>query len=311
MCFSPRTGRLPPPFWRWTEAGSWAIWAFMTTDFDHATDVVRRFDRDRYLSALLAPDSHRPGLMALYAFNAEIARVREIVSEPLPGEVRLQWWRDLLEGTEHGAVASNPVANTLLQTIKTYNLPRKALVAMTEARVFDLYDDPMPSLNDLEGYAGETVSGLIQLGCLVLNGGKDPGTATAAGHAGVAYGLTGLMRALPWQASRRQMYLPKDLLARHNLDPESVFRGEATPELAAALSELRGHVRHHLERVRQAAGEVPVQSRNAFLPLSLVEPYLKKLETPGFDPLKQIAEVSQLRRQWILWRASGRGLERI
>ncbi|TYC65805.1 squalene/phytoene synthase family protein [Stappia sp. BW2] len=283
----------------------------MTTDFDHAADVVRQFDKDRYLSALLAPEAHRDGLMALYAYSAEIARIRELVSEPLPGEVRLQWWRDLLEGTEHGAVASNPVANALLQTIERYALPKGSLVAMADARVFDLYNDQMPTLNDLEGYAGETVSGLIQLACLVLNNGKESGTATAAGHAGVAYALTGLMRALPWHASRQQMYLPKDVCDRHNLNTEIVFRGETTPELRAVLAEMRGHVRHHLGRVRQSAKDVPAACQSAFLPLVLVEPFLKKLEKDNLDPLKQVAELSQLKRQWILWRASGNVLKAI
>ncbi len=283
----------------------------MTTDFDHSADIVRRFDKDRYLAALLAPAAHRQGLLALYAFNSEIARIREVVSEPLPGEVRLQWWRDLLAGTEHGAVASNPIANALLGTIETYGLPRKGLVAMTEARTFDLYNDPMPSLNDLEGYTGETVSGLIHLACHVLNGGEDPGTATAAGHAGVAYGMTGLLRALPFHASRRQMYLPSDVLERHNVDAETVFQGNMTPELRAALTEMHAHVRHHLGRVRQASGDVPGPCRAAFLPLALVAPYLDALEVKGFDPLRQVAELSQLRRQWGLWRASKRPLSRI
>ncbi|MHA7772740.1 phytoene/squalene synthase family protein [Roseibium sp. M-1] len=283
----------------------------MTTDFDHAADSARRYDKDRYLSALLAPEPYRGGLMALYAYSAEIARIRELVSEPLPGEVRLQWWRDFLEGTEHGAVAANPVANALLQTIERYKLPKRGFVAMAEARIFDLYNDPMPNLNDLEGYAGETVSGLFQLACLVLNNGEDPGTATASGHAGVAYGLTGLMRALPWHASRRQMYLPQDVCARHNLDTESVLRGEATPELKAVLEELRGHVRHHLQRVRQAADTVPQACEAAFLPLVLVEPYLKRLEATCFDPLHQVAEVSQLKRQWQLWRATGKVFSKI
>lgn len=283
----------------------------MTSDFEHATALLRQYDMDRYLSTLLAPEEHRSGLMAIYAFNAEIARVREVVSEPLPGEVRLQWWRDMLEGTEHGAIASNPVAGALLSTIDRYSMPKPALAAAVAARVFDLYNDPMPSLNDLEGYLGETVSSLFQMCCLILNNGEDPGTATAAGHAGVAYGLTGLMRALPWHASRQQMYLPKDVQSRHGLDPETVFRGETTSELHAVLKEMRDHVRHHLGRVRQAASQVPEPCRPAFLPLALVEPYLRKLETTGFDPLKQVAELSQLRRQWILLRSSGNVLTKI
>ncbi len=279
----------------------------MSSDFDHTTDFVRTHDRDRYISALFAPADKRPGLMALYAFNAEIARVRDLVSEPLPGEVRLQWWRDLMEGTEHGEVSGNPVAVALLETISKYDLPRNAFVGMIEARIFDLYNDPMPTLNDLEGYLGETSSALIQLASLVLAGGRDLGTADAAGHGGVAFALTGLMRALPWHAARRQMYLPEDLLARHNVDMEQLFKGETTAELRAALSELASHIHHHLGRVRGLQSDLPKTVWPAFLPLALVEPYLRQLETPGSNPLHRFAEMSLLRRQWILWRAAIRG----
>jgi len=276
----------------------------MSSDFDHARDLVYDADRDRYLAALFADAEDRPGLLALFAFNAEIARVRDMVSDPLPGEVRLQWWRDCLEGLEHGTASANPVAAALGATIEKYRLPREPLVAMTEARIFDLYDDPMPTLNDLEGYAGETSSALIQLGSLILNGGEDAGTATIAGHAGVAYALAGLMRSLPWHAARGQMYLPTDLLERHGVDARTVFRGETTSGLRSALAELRAHVRHHLERVRLQVAEIPAHVAPAFLPVALVEPFLKQMEKPGHDPLREPVRMSQLRRQWILWRAA-------
>lgn len=276
----------------------------MNSEFDHVGVLVYEQDRDRYLSALFAAERHRPALLALYAFNAETARVRDLVSDPLPGEVRLQWWRDLFEGVEHGTISGNPVAAALVETVSTFNLPVPALKAMLDARIFDLYDDPMPTMNDLEGYAGETASALIQLGSLVLNDGEDANTAAAAGHAGVAYALVGLMRALPWHAARRQMYLPADLLARHGVDVESVFRGEATPELGAALSELRSHARHHLDRLRSMIDLVPAHVAPAFLPLALVEPFLKRMEKRDIDPLKTPVEIPQWRRQLILWRAA-------
>ncbi|ADZ70632.1 phytoene/squalene synthase family protein [Polymorphum gilvum] len=278
----------------------------MSSDFDYAQDLVYRHDRDRYLCALFAPAEHRPGLMALYAFNLEIARVRELVSDPLPGEVRLQWWRDFLAGTAHGDGSANPVAAALARTIERYRLPVEALIGLIDARVFDLYDDPMPTLNDLEGYAGETASALIQLAAIVLADGEEPGTCDVAGHAGVAYALTGLMRALPWHAARRQLYLPADLLDRHGVDRESLFRGVTTPELKAALAELHGHVRHHLGRVRGLVGRVSPTVAPAFLPVCLVEPFLKQMERPGFDPLHSPRDLSQLRRQWIIWRAARR-----
>lgn len=269
----------------------------------HCQQLVREADRDRYLTALFAPEPQRRALMALYAFNAEIARVRELVSDPLPGEIRLQWWRDVLEGQAHGETEHHPVAAELLTAVKSYRLPVKALVNLIDARIFDLYDDPMPSLSDLEGYAGETSSALIQLAAIILAEGEDPGTADIAGHAGVAYALTGLMRALPVHASRRQMYLPADLMGKYNVDAESVFRGETTKELKALLCELRGKALDHLLQTRAMIASVPKCVVPAFLPVCLVEPHLRCLGKNGYDPLRNIVEISQVKRQWLLWRA--------
>ena len=278
----------------------------MSTEFDYVRHLVYDHDRDRYLSALFAAESERPGLFALYAVNAEIARVRETVSEPLPGEIRLQWWRDFLLGLDHGSGTANPVAAALAEAIEAYTLPRQAFLALIDARVFDLYDDPMPSLGDLEGYCGETSSAIFQLAAIILNKGEDPGTAEISGHAGVAYALCGLMRALPWHASRGQMFLPEDLLARHGADQKQILAGETTPELRAALTELRAHVRHHLGRVRKMIGPVRQRVGPAFLPLALVEPFLKAMEAGGYDPLKQPISIPQFKRQWVIWRSARR-----
>lgn len=280
----------------------------MADPFDHVQALVRDHDIDRYLTALFAAPEHRGGLLALYAFNSEVARVRDLVNDPLPGEVRLQWWRDFLTGTEHGEASANPVAAALASTISHYHLPVEALIALLDARVFDLYDDPMPTLTDLEGYAGETSSALMQLGSIILAGGEEPGTCDAAGHAGVAYGLTGLLRALPWHAARRQSFLPADVLDRHGVDRETMFRGEMTPELGAALSEMRAHARHHLDRTRAQITAIRPEVAPAFLPVCLVEPFLKVMERKGFNPFRDRAELSQIYRQWIIWRAARRAL---
>ena len=130
---------------------------------------LRDSDRDRYLASLLTPAAQRGAVAALYAFNAEIARIRDVVREPLPGEVRLQYWRDLLEGAAHGSTEANPIAAALLETVRTHRLPIAALTGMIEARVFDLYDDPMETTVMFEGYAGETAAALVQLASLVLD----------------------------------------------------------------------------------------------------------------------------------------------
>src|SRR6185312_10902836 len=86
--------------------------------------VVREGDRDRYLSVLFAPEAKRPALLALYAFNVEIARVRDLVHEPLPGEIRLQWWCDAIAGKT--PAAGNPPAEALIGTIRAHDLPLAA-----------------------------------------------------------------------------------------------------------------------------------------------------------------------------------------
>jgi phytoene synthase len=272
--------------------------------YAHCAALLREADPDRYIASLYAPEALRPGLHALYAFSHEIARVREQVSEPLPGEVRLQWWRDVLESGEAGGSSAHPVVQALLDTVRRFRLPVAPLSGLIEARVFDLYDDPMPSLSDLEGYAGETSSALIRLACLVLAQGRDPGGATAAGHAGVAYALAGLMRAFPWHAARGQVYLPADILARNGVTREDIVRGRGGPGVDYSLKELRALARIHLRKMNDLRATVPAAIMPAFLPVALVEPYLKAMERRGYDPYRSIVTLSPLRRQWVLWRAS-------
>lgn len=277
---------------------------------DHARAcerIVHADDRDRYLATLFAPVDKRPALFALYAFAAEVARIPARVSEPLPGEIRLQWWRDALEGVRAEEARANPVYAALEEAIVRFSLPRAPLLALVEARVHDLYDDPLATVNDLEGYAGETASVLIRLASLILAEGVDPGHADAAGHGGVAYAVTGLMRAFPWHVRRGQLTVPPvETLARHGLTRDKVVAGEGGLALAAAMQDMRALARRHLAQAQAALVGAPAAIKPAFLPLALVEPALKRMERPGYDPYRSVVEVPQWRRQLALWWAARR-----
>jgi phytoene synthase len=266
--------------------------------------LVRAADPDRWLTGLFVPEPARAHLHALWAFEAEIARVREQVSGPMPGEIRLQWWRGALEGARPGEAAGNPVAAALLASLEACRWPRRVLLDAIEARRFDLYDDPMPTLNDLEGYCGETVSAPIQLAAIALAGGEDPRSHEAAGHAGVAIGVTRIIRALPVQARRGQCFVPIDMLAKHGSSREDVVNGRATPGLAAALAELRAVARAHLATAEAEIARLAVAVRPAFLPLALVEPTLRRLDRA--EPFGRPVELPQWRVQWLIWRAARR-----
>lgn len=262
--------------------------------YQSCQDLVRELDRDRYYATLFAPAKYQKHLFALYAFNAEIASTREKISEPMPGEIRLQWWRDTLEKSEK---SDNPVANALLQTLRQFNLDPQPLVRLIEARRFDLYDDPMGPFDQFEGYAGETCSILFQYAAMILNNGKDDCFADAAGHAGVAYALTGLLRARKRHSTQRQIFLPSDILNDFDVTEKKIFDDNQTTELKAALAKFAEIAHEHFEQASDHIRKLPKNNRLAFKPLALVPIYL------GQGSNIEFTQISNLKKIWCLWRA--------
>src|SRR5438309_9821 len=146
--------------------------------------LVRRHDRDRYQTVLFAPAARREALFALYAFNYEIARVRDTVTQPMLGQIRLQWWRENIAAAfGDGPVRHHPVMEPLAATIREFGLIRDHFDRLIDARETDLADEPPASLSALENYAEESSSRLIHLALEVL-GARGP--AAASRHLGLA-----------------------------------------------------------------------------------------------------------------------------
>lgn len=267
---------------------------------------VRALDQDRYLATLFAPKAWQPPLFALYAFNAEIARTRDIVSEPMPGEFRHQWWREALSCKCREASSENPIAAALNDTMTRYHLPPEPLLALIEARSFDLYDDPMPTWLDLEGYCGETSSALIRLACLILADGEEPGSAELCGYGGVAYALAGLLRAFPIHARRQQCYLPHETLIACGLSLEELSARKDSECLRAVLAEMRQRAQSHLDTLRGRIPELDPRIRAAFFPVCLVQGYLDQMEKPGYRPFETRVDASPLAKLWRLGRSAWR-----
>jgi 15-cis-phytoene synthase len=270
----------------------------MQDAFAHCAELVRQADRDRYLAALFAPAQHRGALHALYAFNVEVARVRDVAREPLPGEIRLQWWTDVLNGERREEAGANPVAAALLATIERHGLAAGTLSALIEAHRFDLYDEPMADIAELEAYAKATSAALFALTAQVLTG---DGAEAAAEPAGLAGAIADLLRVFPAHAAQRRLYVPLELLARHEARPSDIFAGLSSPGLNAALAELRAIARRHLAAAGERITALPREALPAFLPLAPVRALLDRLDRcDAFAPV----ELSAWRRQWLLWRAA-------
>ena len=143
-------------------------------------ELVRQHDRDRYQTALFAPADRREALFALYAFNYEIARVREIVTQPMLGQIRLQWWREAVDAAYEGAPARpHEVAEPLAAVIRGHALTRTHFDRMIDTREHDLADEPPATLAALENYAEGTAATLLSLALEVLGVAEPAANGTA------------------------------------------------------------------------------------------------------------------------------------
>lgn len=235
---------------------------------------LKELDMPKYLACLFVPEEKRNAFATLNVYAAELKRIPGLVSEPMPGEIRLQWWRDVIsrEGD-----ASSPLASELLDVISEYDLPASSLIAMSEARIFDLYHDPMPDIAALETYLGETEAALIQLGGLILDPAHYAGAAEAAGHAGMAIGVAGILRQLASKTAAQRIYIPADILAAIGSSTEQLFNGDQTAR-GKAIAAMVALGRDHLKTFKRASKAVTSALRPAFLGVALCEPVFEKAE---------------------------------
>lgn len=272
-------------------------------DAAFCADLARTRDFRTYAASLFVPPETRRAWIAIAAFNAEVSYVRDHVSQPLPGEIRLQWWRDVLTGEGQGSrgeAEANPVAAELLLAITRYDLPVETFVRLIDAHVFDVYDDPMPDMAALEAHCRDTSAAMYALRAKVL-GASSSDVSRVADHAGIAEGLTDVMLALPRHAARRQLYLPGDLMSLQGVIAEEVFLQQGNASLKDALTQLRREARSQLEQALAMLANAPSTASLAFLPLAVIGKVLTRLElSEPFAP----PTLSRLGILWATWRAA-------
>ncbi|HXQ51784.1 MAG TPA: squalene/phytoene synthase family protein [Stellaceae bacterium] len=248
--------------------------------------LVREHDRDRFLTALFAPADRRESLLALYAFNYEVAKTREMVSEPMLGRMRLQWWRDSIAAIYDGTpVRRHEVVEPLAQAIRANRLTRVHFDRLINAREADLDDAPPADLAALEAYAEASSVPLVLLALEVL-GVRDEMAASAGRAIGIAFALAGLLRAAPFHARAHRAYLPADLVAARGIElHRTLFELRPTPGLADVAAAVAARARAHLDAARTLRPQVPRAALPALLPAVLAGRSLSALERAGYDVL--------------------------
>jgi phytoene synthase len=272
--------------------------------FTACESLVREVDYDRYLATLFAPADARPYLFALYAFNHEIARTAESVSQPVMGQIRLQWWREAVGEIYAGRFRDHEVVRALSQTVHARAIPQALLETMIDARENDLDEAPFSDWASLEAYADATSGHVMRLAARILGAGEpglDPGLSDAAREAGIAYALAGLLRALPFHAARRRLMLPAEALRAVSLSQEQILSGIVNANVTALIAVVAGRAREHLGIAHQTL--VPRAFLPALLPASIVPLYLKMLTRPSFNPFRHPTDIPVHRRQLAMLRA--------
>lgn len=266
------------------------------SDAEAIAASARTGEPDRYLAALLAPAGARDALMALAAFSAELAHVAHMVTrEPIMGEIRLQWWRDALEPA--APRTGHPVADAVRAATQRHALPQTLLLGLVEGRAADLRPDPFADDAALSAYLAATEGAMFALAAHVVRAPPGAGLDAACAACGQAYGIARLLLALPHALSRGRLPLPHAHLDA-SAAAGTLLYGAGEERAIALLADLRARARRHIVTCRQHVMKLPRSGRVAFLPLALVEPYLRALERPGRDPLREGAELAPLTRIW-------------
>jgi phytoene synthase len=254
-----------------------------------AADVaaqIKALDPERWLTLLLAPAQARDDLVALYGFNLEVAKIREITREPLIGAMRQQWWRDVIEAVfTGGKIPHHGVAQLLASTIRRHDLPRAPFDTLLDARELDLEAEGPADLAALEAYAAATGGGLVELAVRIL-GATDMAACAVARQVGTGWALLGTLRATAFLASRRQTMLPVDLRGIHGVTTASLFEARAGSGIARVVEPIALRAREMFEQSRASRNAVPRRARSSLLLATLADAHLADMARAGYDPFQ-------------------------
>jgi 15-cis-phytoene synthase len=281
-----------------------------TVDIAALRTVARHDEPDRYLAALLAPEPQRTALLAIAAFSAELRRIPRLVSDPMIGEIRLQWWRDAIAAFDQGGTTGHPISDALGDAVRRFHLPPALLIAMTEARAFDLYNDPMPDAASLDGYLAKTEGVPFELAFRVVAARSPVGSEVAIlNSVGRSFGLARLIGDLPHHLARGRCPLPPQSLAVHGLPLDALLHGARSDAATALIQQHCDDAMSVYVALRPQVAQWSRDSRLAVLPMAVVPAYLQAVRSQKRHPLREPVDLAPFARVWRI--ASGRLIGRL
>ncbi|WP_455477349.1 phytoene/squalene synthase family protein [Bartonella sp. B41] len=274
----------------------------------YCLDILRATDRDRYISVLFAPKEKRRALSALYAFNAEVSRIRESVHNPMLGEIRLRWWYDSIADGNTQNSNGSPILNDLFAAISHFDLPKKSFLRYCDAQILDLYNNSIVTIQDLETYCGETAGVILQLSCQILDRDTEQNFTKACVHGGIAQVLSSVLRFLSFTKLRYLYRFPDDILEAIGVNREELESNRIDDEKKHQIVEaLVALSQDHYTKFYEHFITFPKILRLAFLPLAVIPASLQKAVHLKEKTFQENASLPLLYRYWLITKAAING----
>ncbi|CAL8247560.1 unnamed protein product [Lota lota] len=249
---------------------------------EYCIDLVRKRDYDGFVCSLLFPEVSRRSSLALRAFNVELAQVKDSVSQKTIGLMRMQFWKTAIEEIYRDDAPLQPVSTELCKAVRQHHLTKRWLLRIITEREKDMEDRAYRNLQELEAYSENTQSSLLYL-LLESLGVKNVHADHAASHIGKAQGIVTCLRAVPYNSSRRKVYLPMDVCMLHGASQEDFIRGSREQNVRDVIYDIASQAHIHLEHARSFSKNVPASAAPAFLQTVVLEDYLQKVRRADFD----------------------------
>lgn len=249
---------------------------------------VKKYDPERYMCSLFAEGERQKALEVLYAFNLEIAKIKEMVSDVMPGMIRLVWWREVIEEIYAGKnPRAHEVAEQLAVIIKKYNLSQEYFLRIIEGREHDFDEEPPEHISVLEKYAANTSSSLLFLALEILEI-NDDNSKHVAEHIGIVWCIAGLLRSAYINMPEGKFILfPQTLMNDAGIAKDSYGSKDFLKGSKKLVEKLVEYARFHARKAKELTRKINKKSRKKSRPVFalriIAEDYLKQIEKGEFD----------------------------
>lgn len=250
--------------------------------YEACINTVKKYDPDRFFISVFANKETHHKIMALYAFNFELSHIFETISEPMMGQIRFQWWWDLVGAiyNDDKPVPPHPIAEDL-ETLKN-DIDQSLLHSLIEGHEEALEPSPPETEKDLIDLLEKKSFNLFRAISKIETPARDDRRFY---NLSIAWGLIGIIRAIPYHARNNKIYLPVSYF-KESIKPDQNKILDMKPDSEAFLKsveKLWALAQHHLEKAEQDRKDHANDKSHLWLYLKLAKLYLKDIRKRGYQ----------------------------